>query len=420
MKLTNAKVAAAKSLPGKRAKIGDGRGLWLVIGENGRKTWAYMYSIRGAHRYMGLGSIDFMSLDQARDTALQLRGQVKRGIDPWAVLQAEKAANAASPPVSAEPLTPRIPTFEDVAERCIKHRASGKGWSNPKNEPQWRGSLTAYVYPIFGAKPVNEVTTADILDALKPIWTEKPETAKRVRSRIGAVLAYAAAHDWRSDDDLTRARGKLDAVLGTRKAKGEDDEGHASLPYAEIAAFMPKLQAQPGFGARALEFAILTAARTGEVIAATWDEINLDTAVWSIPKGRMKARQFHDVPLSTAAVDLLRSLPRGVEDVHVFPSPTREKQPLSNMALLATLKRMKRTDITAHGFRATFRTWAADQTSYPHEIVEAALAHTEQAVVRSYQRGTYLDRRRPMMEEWATFCGGVVPADNVVPIKGAK
>lgn len=430
MKLTIAKVAAAKATPGKRAKIGDGRGLWLVIGENGRKTWAYLYSLRGKHRYMGLGSIDLMSLDQARDTALQLRGQVKRGIDPWAVLQAEKAANADAVPSRAEPLSPRVPTFEEVAEQCIAAKErSKKLWTNKKSGPQWRASLKAYAYPKLGAKPVDQVTFADIVEVLDPIWNVVPETAKRLRGRIGAVLGFAAAKDWRPDDDFTRAKGKLDVVLGEqgRPEKEGDDEtndddnvGHASLPYQQIAEFMPKLMAQPGFGARALEFAILTAARTGEVIGATWDEIDLDKAVWAIPKARMKARRAHDVPLSEAAVTLLRSLDRGENDKHLFPSPNRAGQPLSNMALLATLRRMKRTDITAHGFRATFRTWAAEQTEYPHEIVEAALAHVEGDVVKAYQRGTYRDRRRPMMEEWATYCAGGIDDGKVVPIRAAK
>lgn len=386
----------------KPGKYGDGRNLWLIIGPTGRKRWEFRYSIGGRSREMGIGSLDFMSLDEARDRVFELRKMVKQGVDPLAA-KAEKK--------------PRATTFEQVAEQCIASLKAG--WSNPKSEAQWRSSLKSYAYPTLGAMNVAAITTSDVFDVLEPIWSAKPETAKRVRERVEKVLDFATALKLRSGDNPARWRGGLEPLF-PKRVKVAKVRHHPALPYEELADFMGALRAKEGVAPRALEFAILTAARTNEVLGAKWSEIDLDKAVWTIPAERMKARRDHRVPLSAAALELLRSLPRDTEGEYVFMSPMAKGKPMSNMAMLKTLKLMKRDDLTVHGFRSTFRDWAAETTAYPDAVVEMALAHAVgNAVEAAYRRGDLFEKRTRLMADWASYCAGDSRTGaKVVPIRG--
>lgn len=407
MKLTKAKIAAAN----KKGRYGDGRGLWLVVGPNGRKTWAFLYSLNKKARHMGLGAIEFLTLDQARDRALELRRLVKRGIDPLAQQEAERAANQGRLPPSER----RVPTFDEVAVKVIEQRT--KNMTNEKAKAQWSSTLQTYVYPTLKGVPVNRITSSDVLNILEPIWHEKAETASRVRQRVSNVLDYAASHDWLGEGELA----KIKRAMGNLQKQSKNEiEGHASMPYAEVPAFAAKLRNRPGFAARALAFLILTAGRSGEIRGATWDEIDLEAAVWSIPKDRMKKKKPHLVPLSAPALALLRALPREEGSTLVFPSPTKRDSQLSDNTLRKVMLDMGRDDAVPHGFRSSFRTWVSEQTSFPREIAEAALAHTNQNKVEAaYNRTNYLERRVPLMEAWATFVADTATDDKVVPIRSA-
>jgi len=357
---------------------------------------------------MGLGPLDDdFGLVEARDRAAELRKLIRRGVDPLAEKRAEQAKAA-----------PTIVTFRKVVEDCIA--ALVPGWTNGKSEGQWRQSLTTYAYPVMGDMDVSAITTDEVYRVLEPIWASKPETAGRVRARIEKVLDRATARKLRTGDNPARLKGNLDYLLA-KQSKVKRVKSHAALPYAEVAAFMADVRGREGVAARAFEFAILTAARTNEALGALWSEIDLDAAVWTIPADRMKARRDHRVPLSEAAVALLRSLPRQDGCDCVFISPMARGKPLSNMALLATLKRMERTDLTAHGFRSTFRDWAAETTAYPDAVVEMALAHAiSNAVEAAYRRGDLYEKRKRLMADWSAYCSGRgAVADTVVPIRAA-
>jgi integrase len=272
---------------------------------------------------------------------------------------------------------------------------------------QWRSTLETYAYPVFGDRPVTEIGVGDVMRVLEPIWREKAETASRLRGRIESVLDYATARGWRTGDNPARWRGHLQNLLPAR-GKIARVNHHAALPWRDMAAFMTELRQQEGVGATALQFAILTAARTGEVIGARWSEIGVTEAVWTVPAERMKAHRLHRVPLTAPALAVLQRMEPGRPvdgDGYVFPGG-RRGQPLSNMSLAAVLKRMRRSDLTVHGFRSTFRDWAAEATHYPREVAEAALAHTlRDKVEAAYRRGDLFDKRRRLMDEWASYCG---------------
>ena len=383
MKLTDTKVAKAK--PG---KLGDGRNLWLIVSPSGAKRWEFRYTVEGKSREMSLGPVDLLDLDSARVRALELRRAIRDGLDPLAVRNQSKKKPAV--------------TFKEVAEDTIQSLIPS--WTNDKSEGQWRQTLTAYAYPKLGGMNVADITTDDVYAVLEPIWTTKAETAGRLRARIEKVLDRATARRLRTGDNPARLKGNLDHLLA-KQSKVKRVKSHAALPYDEIGGFMADLRGREGVAARALEFAILTAARTGEAIGARWSEIDLNKAVWIIPAERMKARRDHRVPLSEPAIALLLELPRDPESDFVFISPMAKGEPLSNMALLATLKRMDRSDLTAHGFRSTFRDWAAETTAYPDAVVEMALAHAiGNAVEAAYRRGNLFEKRTALMRDWATYC----------------
>ena len=399
-KLTVKKVQSLTN-PG---KYGDGRNLWLVIGPTGRKRWEFRYTLRGRSREMGLGPVDFMSLDDARDRAFELRKMVRQGVDPLDAKEERK---------------PRPTTFEQVAEQCIASQKAG--WSNAKSESQWRSSLKAYAYPLLGKMDVAAITSSEVFDVLEPIWSEKPETAKRVRERMEKVLDFAAALKLRTGENPARWRGGLESLF-PKRVKVRKVRHHPALPYVEMPDFMAALRKKDGIAPRALEFAILTAARTNEVLGATWSEIDMDKALWTIPAERMKARRDHRVPLSEPALELLRSMPRDTEGDFVFVSPMAKGKPMSNMALLKVLKLMKRADLTVHGFRSTFRDWAAEVTAHPDPVVEMALAHAVgNAVEAAYRRGDLFEKREWLMLDWAGYCAGDSRQKaKVVPIRRGR
>jgi integrase len=396
-KLTKKQIEGFKD----RGRYGDGGNLYLNVSATGSKSWSFIFRRNGKDAERGLGPFDDVSIDNAREKAAEYRRMLRQGIEPPKTRGTGKKAFGT--------------TFKDIADRYITaHRAS---WRSNKSEAQWRSSLTDYAYPSLGGMDVSEITVAHIHQVLEPIWSTKAETARRVRWRIGKVLGYAAGLELRDDVDLTRRGGKLDFLL-PKASKMPKGDGHAQLPYAEMPTFMSELRDRKGIAARALEFLILTGARTNEVISATWDEIDLDAKVWTLPKGRTKAYREHRVPLTDTAVELLKSLPRDRKGNYVFIGQTNGGEPLSNMAMAVLLKRMDRKEgVTVHGFRSTFRTWSAEQNlDIPREVAEAALAHAVGGVEGAYQRGDYFNTRRKLMERWTAYCAGGA-GDNVVSIK---
>ncbi|MBV9996205.1 MAG: integrase arm-type DNA-binding domain-containing protein [Caulobacteraceae bacterium] len=397
----------------------DGGGLYLVVDKRGGAAWAYRYTINGAARTMGLGPYPSVSLADARTLADEARQMKRKGKDPLAERAYERAA-ARQP--AGQPKT-----FKECAEAYIVSHSAG--WRNAKHAKQWTATLKAYAYPIIGSKPAASIDVELVMAVLEQavgdppqrLWVAKPETASRVRGRIEAVLGWAQARGYRPAGDNPAAwKGRLEYQLpATDKIKPV--EHHAALPYAHVKDFVAALRLQPGFAARALEFAILTAARTSEVLNATWAEVDLGAKVWTVPGKRMKAGREHRVPLSDRAVAILESMrtaDSGADDF-LFPGG-KPGRPLSDMAFLMLLRRMKRDDLTAHGFRSTFRDWAGEVSAYPREVAEAALAHrlgddAEQA----YRRGDALEKRRRMMRSWANFCEGVVSIDEARAAKAA-
>jgi len=413
----SARTVASTNEPGRYA---DGGGLYLQVGATGGKSWLYRFMLAGKSREMGIGALADVSLSDARAAATEARKLVKSGIDPLAQREANREAARAAAALAAA----KAMTFRECAERFIE--AHKPGWKNEKHRTQWPNTLRDYAYPVFGDLPVQDVDMPLVLKVLEPIWSEKTETASRVRGRIEAVLDWATVRGYRKGDNPARWRGQLSHLLPAR-GKVQKVEHHAALPYVEIGAFMAALRKREAIAARALEFTILTAARTGEVIGATWDEIDLEAATWTVPGERMKAGREHRVPLSDRALDIVREMraaalaadreePAG--DAPLFPSA--RGNPLSNMAMSMLLRRMERGDVTAHGFRSTFRDWAAERTAYPGEVVEMALAHTVgNKVEAAYRRGDLFEKRGRLMTDWATFCN-TKPAESgatVVPLR---
>jgi integrase len=393
---------------------GDGGGLYLQVKPSGRKSWVFRFKMAGKTRWMGLGAFPDVGLADARNAAAKARDLTKNPdgrIDP---IQAKQDAAEAEARAKAEDAV-RAKAEEQAALRTFRNAATAyiaaheAGWRNAKHHQQWGNTLATYAYPTIGDLSVAVLTTDDVLGVLEPIWREKPETAGRVRGRIECILDYAKVRGWRTGENPARWRGHLDHLLPAH-AKIAKVEHHAALPWREINAFLVALSVHEAVAARALRFAVLTAARTGEVIGATWGEISLDGpegALWIIPAARMKGGREHRVPLSGAALAALRDVAplraHDGPDAPVFPGQRPDK-PLSNMALLMLLRRMKRDDLTAHGFRSTFRDWVAEATNHQREIAEAALAHTLGKVEGAYQRGPMLEKRRKLMSDWAGFC----------------
>jgi len=390
--------------------LGDGGGLYLQVSPAGTKSWIYRFRspVTGRMREMGLGSFPTITLARARLLATQAREMVATGRDP---INDRDAARA-----QARAQASGTRTFAQCSAAYIDaHRA---GWRNDKHAAQWASTLTTYADPVLGTTPVQEINTAMVLRVLEPIWRTKPETASRLRGRIESVLAWATTHGYRRGDNPARWRGHLDNLLPARTAV-RAVEHHAALPYAQIHEFMADLRTRDGMAARALVFAILTAARSGEVRGATWDEIDLPGKTWTVPASRMKARREHRVPLSDGAVALLTALPRMADTNLVFPAP--RGGPLSDMSLTAVLRRMGRADVTCHGFRSTFRDWAGETTAFPREVIEHALAHQlKDKAEAAYQRGDLLAKRARLMQAWADYCNRTATEGTVIPLRASE
>src|SRR6266516_2321716 len=407
------------------------------------KSWIFRFATteqeraagRGRERQMGLGSIEALahqrrawlrrqadyrieqgvkpldelrllakdeqlSLDLARELAAEARKQRQLGLDPIEERAAERAATRSQ----ARRDRDRSTTFQQCAEQFIISREGD--WGNPTHRAQWHRTLRAYVFPVFGSHPVADIDQALVIRALEPIWGEKRETASRVRGRIEQILDWAKVRGYREGENPARWRGHLEHVFPGRN--GRKVAPHAMLPYEGIASFMTELRARDGVAARALELIILTATRSGEVLGARWTEINLEKRLWTIPAARMKAGKEHRAPLSDAACDVLRGLARDGE--RVFS--------ITNMAMHALLARMGRDDLTVHGFRSTFRTWAEEQTAYPKSVTEAALAHVNaDRVEAAYQRSDLFEKRRKLMDTWAAYCARPAGIGEVVPMR---
>ncbi len=418
-------LSAAKVKSAGPGRYGDGNGLYLAVQPNGTRSWVFRWVRRNADgkprmREMGLGTASggaaAVSLAEAREKAGLLIKAVRDGIDPLADRDSKLAAEAAA----RQAAIIQALTFRTAGERYIE--AHEAGWSS-RTRTGWVGTLRDYAYSAFGDLPVSVIDTGHVTAALEPIWRVKPETAGRVRFRVEAVLDYARVRGWREGENPARWRGHLDQLLPAQ-SKVAPVEHHAALPYREIYSFVVDLRKQAGTAARALEFAILTAARTGEALGATWAEIDLNEKVWTIPAERMKGGKEHRVPLAEPALAILREMAKlkaeERDGLPVFPG-ARLGKPLSNMALLMTLRRMKRGDLTAHGFRSTFRDWAAERTTFPPEVAEMALAHVvENKVEAAYRRGDLFQKRRQLADAWAKFCHTpVVATGKVLAIRGA-
>jgi integrase len=407
--------------PGRHA-VGDGLYLLTRHGKPGAggavsisKSWVLRYMLRGFRRDMGLGAYPVVSLADARRKAEDARRQIAAGTDPVDAARAAAAAAARGP----------VPTFEEAADRYIA--AHRDGWRNPKHRQQWQNTLATYAHPVIGRMSVADVAVGDVLRVLEPVWKDKPETATRLRGRIEAVLDWAIAREYRTGDNPARWRGRLQQLLPA-KTKIRRVAHHPAMGWRDVGAFMQELRARPAPAARALEFLVLTAARGGEVRGARWAEIDLAGGTWTVPGARMKAGRDHRVPLSDAALAVLRATLGAFREEHgrkpaadalVFEGGRRGR-PLSENAFMALLERMGRADVTSHGFRSTFRQWCAEATAYPREVAETALAHVNKdRVEAAYQRGDHLDQRRRLMADWATFCSKPMPAEgaNIVPLR---
>lgn len=384
------------AVPGMHA-VGTVPGLHLQVLPSGGRTWVLRVTVgaqaTGAQRRreVGLGGYPEVPLADAWQKARELRGKLKDGRDP---VEERRAAKSALSAAAASTIT-----FEDAALKYIA--AHEKSWSNAKHAEQWRNTLKTYAYPHIGKLHVSDIGVPHVLRVLEPIWHEKTETATRVRSRMEHVLTWAKGRGYRTGDNPARKEAlvaQLPEARSVAKVKH-----HTALPVADVPAFMVRLRGQEGAGARALEFAILTAARSGEVRGATWGEIDRENKVWAVPADRMKAKKEHRVPLTAAALKLIPRPEGAKDDELIFPA--QRGGTLSDMTLSAVLKRME-VDAVPHGFRSSFRDWAAERTNHPHEVAEMALAHVVgNKVEAAYRRGDLFEKRRAIMKDWEKFCG---------------
>jgi integrase len=380
-KLTATSAKAAMKTPG---RYGDGDGLFLLVGKGGGSaSWVLRVQKRGRRRDIGLGSAKKVSLSRARDLADIARAQVEAGIDP--VAERRKAQG--------------IPTFRKAAE--LVRDEHKRNWRNGKHQAQWLKTLETYAFPAIGDLPVSEVEGPAVRDLLAAIWLEKPETARRVRQRVGAVLDWAYAKGYRSGEAPLRSISK--GLPRQPKKSGH----HAAMPYADVPAFLSRLREKESWGRLALEAAILTAARSGEIRGATWAEVNLDAGLWTIQASRMKAGREHVVPLSPAAKRVFeRAAELRTEGSRYIFHGARGDKPMSDMTLMKVLRDMKEP-FTAHGFRSSFRDWVSETTSFSGDLAEAALAHAiENKVEAAYRRGNLLEKRRKLMDSWGAYCDG--------------
>ena len=369
------------------------------------KSWAFRYVRHDKQTWMGLGPYPDVSLAEARELATEARKQLLKGIDPLT----DKRARQREARVARSDML----SFADCAEKYID--AQAPGWSNPKHIDQWRNTLKNVAGPVFGHLPVDQVDTALVMRCLEPLWTTKTETASRLRGRIESVLDWATVRGYRGGDNPARWRGHLDKLL-PRPSLVARVKHHPALPYTEVGAFMQQLRKDAGVASRALEFTILTTARTNEVIQAEWSEFDLDLGIWIVPAERMKSKREHRIPLSEAAKAVLESS-KGRSNRYVFPGQRRGSH-LSNNAMLKVLKRLNQDSITVHGFRSTFRDWCAESTNYPADVAEMALAHTlRDKTEAAYRRGDLFEKRSRLMADWARYCSKPTKPAKVIAIR---
>jgi integrase len=400
----NAKRVEKEKKPGSYA---DGAGLYLRVTPNGTRSWVYRFGLNAKTHEMGLGAFPRVSLSEARTLRDGYRDSVKRGINP---IEARRTVTSVVEP-----------TFKYCAEALIEKKLPG--WRNPKHINQWHSTLSTYVYPKIGGLPVSAITKRHVVEILLPIWQEKNETASRLRGRIEAILDWASAHDLRTGDNPAKWRGAMKEILPEHR---QPDNHFTALPYKEIAGFVKKLRECSGVTAAALEFVILTAARTSEALKAKWDEFDAETKEWTIPADRMKAGRVHRVPLSPRVIEILNSMAQVRESDYVFPSPMRPGEHMTDMALLMLVRRLagkskEGKTRTTHGFRSSFRDWAAEQTDHPPRVAEAALAHVVgDKTEAAYQRGDLLEKRARLMNHWAEYCEPLISGSNVVPMRASR
>lgn len=406
-RLTDKSIRAATGKKPKPGMHADGLGLHLAVASSGSASWVYRYKIAKRSHEMGLGSLDCVTLAEARDLADAARRKARAGINP---LEERRAAEIAAGVDRAKTMT-----FRQCAESYIAaHRAA---WRSPKHAQQWPTSLERFAYPVIGDLPVSAIDLHLVLKVIEPIWTTRTVTATRLRGRIEAVLAWATTRGLRQGDNPATWRGRLDTLL-PRKEKVAPVEHLAALQYQRIGAFLAELREQEIGAGRALEFMILTATRTTETRLARWDEINVAERLWTVPAERMKAGREHRVPLSDRAMAIVEAQAEVRENDFVFPGPQGGALASNGMLMLA--KKIGGPQITAHGFRSTFRDWCSERSSFPHEVAEMALGHTVgDAVERAYRRGDLFEKRRQLAEAWARYCAVPQAEGRVVPIRGA-
>ena len=376
----------------------DGGGLYLKVSLNPRtgairRSWIFRFEHDGRERFMGLGSLNDVTLAEARERATAARKMHRDGQDPIAARESARTAQRLE--------ATRAMTFAQCAEAYIDtHKA---GWRSTRHLNQWNESLRLYIAPVIGALPVQQIDVALVMKTLQPIWRERTVTAARVRQRIEAVLDWATASGFRTGDNPARWKGHLENLLA-HTDKIQKVKHLAAMPYSEVGAFITELRARPGLAARALEFTILTATRSNEALGARWSEIDFAAGVWTIPAERTKGQREHRVPLAPRALEILRGLPRDGD--RVFP-------------LGRTAMWLESPDgVTVHGFRSSFRDWCAEQTNFPREVAEAALGHiVGDSTERAYRRGDVLEKRRRLMEAWAAYCQKAAPAGEVIPLR---
>jgi len=400
----------------------DGKGLYLLVGPNGSKSWVFRYQFAGKRRRMGLGSFSDIKTKQARERLLYWRkildGSIEADRPPRDPLEVKREIQD-----SQKMVRRKLITFDEIAAKYIE--ANRPSWSNPKHAKQWESTLATYASPVIGKQHIADIDTDDILRVLEPIWTTKTETATRIRGRIEKVIDYAKARKLTTTENPARWRGHLDALLA-KPSKVSTVENFPSLPYSRVGAFYTALRARPSNAAHALEFLILTNTRTGDVIEMDWAEIDLQRKLWIIPEHRLKTRKEHSIPLSERAIELLHSMAKQHTDGLVFRNPKGDQ--MSNLAMANVIKRMNGTNstwindkgraIVPHGFRSTFRVWAGECTAYSRELIEFAMAHQlKDKAEASYHRSTLPEKRRQLMEDWAARLSAADnQSANVVPI----
>lgn len=386
-KLTDVQCKAAATA----GRLSDGGGLYLHVKPSGAKSWAFIWKLGGKRYETGLGSYPSVKLARARIIAADYRQMIADGLNP--IDEKKKETE---------------PTFGECCDLFLSAKLDE--FRNDKHKAQWRSTLETYAASIR-PKRVSLIDTDDVLKVLEPIWQEKSETASRLRGRIERVLDFAKAKGWRQGENPALWRGHLKSILPARQklSKGH----HAAMPYKQVPHFMKLLAGKDAMAARGLEFLILTAARSGEVLNSTWDEIDFNGAIWTVPAHRMKAGKEHRVPLSCTAIEILNSLHETRTSNYIFAGQKAER-PLSNMAFAMLMRRMNYQDLTVHGFRSAFRDWVGDETSFQREVAEQALAHrVGDATERAYRRADALQKRRELMEAWAGYCSGQSKANAI-------